>query len=126
MKSIKNWKYVKPLPNKTVINEFIKLHDVILPNDLINCLTENNGGRPSEFLIDTDKRKEYIFQSLFSYNPKDKNSIYEIYNRLFKNNVLYPVGIEASGNIICYHQVKKEFVLWNHETDKYEKIQKFY
>lgn len=116
------WKYVKPLKNEKTIEEFLKKHNIKLPESLVKCIKENNGGRPDIFLFDTAKGKEYVFQSLFSYNYEDKNNIYKIYSSLFENSELYPIGIEAAGNIICYHQEQKKYVLWNHENNELEDI----
>lgn len=116
------WKYVKPLKNEEIIKNFLQEHNIELPKQLIECITKNNGGRPSTYLFDTNKGKEYVFQSLFSYNYEDKNSIYKIYSSIFENSILYPLGIDASGNIVCYHQEKKTYVLWKHENDELEDI----
>ncbi|MEO2240090.1 SMI1/KNR4 family protein [Dorea sp. YH-dor226] len=116
------WKYVKPLKDKSAVTSFLQEHNVNLPDSLVNCLIENNGGRPSTFIFNTSKAKEYVFQSLFSYNHDDKNNIYRIYSSMFENSVIYPIGIDAAGNIICYHQKRKRYMLWNHENDKYEDI----
>lgn len=116
------WKYIKPLKNKDIVKEFLKEHNVELPKSLVECIIENNGGRPDIFLFNTNRRKDYVFQSLFSYNHEDKNNIYIIYSNLFESSELYPVGIDAAGNIICYHQKAGKYVLWNHENNELEDI----
>lgn len=119
---IVKWKYVKPLKNKSVVQDFLIAHKIKLPDLLVKCIIENNGGRPSEYLFDTCKRKGYVFQSLFSYNEADKNNIYKIYSNLFADSDMYPLGLESAGNVICYDQKDKKYVLWNHEKNVYEDI----
>lgn len=116
------WKYVKPLKNQLAVRNFLKENHIHLPEELVKTISENNGGRPSKFLFDTDRRKEYVFQSLFSYNKEDTNSIYNIYFDIFENSDLYPIGMEAAGNIICYHLKEDKYVLWNHENQICEDI----
>ena len=120
------WKYVKPLINASLATDFWKKYNVQLPTSLEHCLISNNGGRPSVFLFDTNLRKEYVFQSLFSYNAMDKCNIYNVYPGEFKNTSLFPIGIEASGNIVCYDMDIKKYVLWNHENGRREEIIEVY
>lgn len=116
------WKYVKPLKDAMVAKNFWKEHAVQLPMSLERCLISNNGGRPSVFLFDTNVRKEYVFQSLFSYKKEDKCNIYNVYPGEFENTSLFPIGLEAAGNIICYEMDTKKYVLWNHENGGTENI----
>lgn len=116
------WKYVKPLKDKELVSDFLKKHKVTLPTDMIQCVVENNGGRPSKYVFSTNERDEYVFQSLFSYNPGDKCTIYDVYPSLFGKTTLYPIGLESSGNIVCYDRKVKTYVLWNHENNKCEII----
>lgn len=116
------WKYVKPLKNATVAKDFWAEHNVNLPASLEHCLINNNGGRPSQFLFDTNLGKDYVFQSLFSYNRADKGNIYNVYPGEFIFTNLFPIGLEAAGNIICYEMKTKKYVLWNHENGDVEAI----
>lgn len=116
------WKYVKPLRTVSEAKELWKRYKIILPVELERCLLNNNGGRPSVFLFDTNGGKEYVFQSLFSYNKEDRSNIYNVYPGEFENTSLFPIGLEAAGNIICYDMSKKIYVLWNHESGKCENI----
>lgn len=116
------WKYVKPLNNAIVAKDFWREHAIQLPASLEQCLINNNGGRPSVFLFDTNVGKEYVFQSLFSYNIEDKCNIYNVYPGEFKNTSLFPIGLEAAGNIVCYEINSNKYVLWNHENGGSENI----
>lgn len=116
------WKYVKPLKNLATAKDFWNTHKVQLSPSLEQCLISNNGGRPSVFLFDTNVRKEYVFQSLFSYNIDDKCNIYSVYPGEFENTHLFPIGLEAAGNIVCFEMNTERYVLWNHENGKSEEI----
>ena len=72
--------------------------------------------------ISTNVRKEYVFQSLFSYKKEDKCNIYNVYPGEFENTSLFPVGLEAAGNVICYEMNTKKYILWNHENGGTENI----
>lgn len=116
------WKYIKPVKDEKIITEYLRRYNIQLSSKMIECLKKNNGGRPSKYQFDTEKGKGYVFQSLFSYNLEDKCTIYDIYPNVFENTSLFPIGLESGGNIICYDQNGKHYVLWNHENDKCEKI----
>jgi hypothetical protein len=74
-------------------------------------LEEHNSGHPSTKGFDTDIDKGYVFNSLYSYNPDDANSIYRTYECVFKGTDLYPIAIEASGNTVCFDLNRKQLVL---------------
>lgn len=116
------WKYVKPLKNPDAVTQFLKENSIILPSGLISCIVQNNGGHPSSKLFNTDKRKEYVFKSLLSYNTEDSDNIYTVYPKLFENTSLYPIGIDASGNFVCFDYSEQKYILFNHETASKEKI----
>ena len=116
------WKYVKPLRNKQVVFDFLQENGVQLPEGLVKCITENNGGRPSEKLFNTDKGSEYVFKSLLSYNKNDIENIYAVYPALFQGTLLYPFATDAAGNFICYDIASALYVLHKHETNSIEVI----
>ena len=113
---------MKNVSDKSVITNLWIQYNVNLTNKMKQCIIDNNGGRPSVYRFDTDKRSGYVFQSLFSYNKNDKCTIYDVYPSMFENTTLFPIGLESAGNIICYDQKEKIYVLWNHENNKCEKI----
>lgn len=117
------WKYVKPLHDNQAVTVFLQKNSVTLPEDLVDFLTSNNGGRPSEKLFNTDKGKGYVFKSLLSYNDEDKENIGKVYPRLFEGTTLYPIGSDASGNFVCYDMVSKQYILLKHETNSREIIE---
>lgn len=116
------WKYVKPLKNPDVVTQFLKKNNIVLPLNLILFIEKNNGGRPSLKLFNTDKGKEHVFRSLLSYNQEDTDSIYTVFPQLFENTSLYPIGMDASGNYVCFDYSEKKYVLLNHETNSKEAI----
>ena len=85
-------------------------------------MEEHNSGHPSTKGFDTDIDKGYVFNSIYSYNPDDANSIYRTYECVFKGTDLYPIAIEASGNTVCFDLNRKQLVLWNHESEEAETI----
>ena len=119
---ITEWKYVKPLENNSTVKTFLERNEVELPNDLVKLLEKYNGGRPSNKVIITDTKMEYVFKSLMSFNSEDIGSIYNVYPELFGDSSLFPFGSDAAGNFVCFDTKSQSFVLYNHETDKTEKI----
>ena len=116
------WKYVKPLKNRSAVNDFLSKYNVALPKELIQIIETYNGGRPSIKDIHTSTGREYVFKSLLSYNPGDKETIYSVYPDLFKKSDLFPIGTDAAGNFICYEINSKQYILLNHETNAKEII----
>ena len=116
------WKYVKPLKKSDAVDSFLRKYSITLPKELVKCIANNNGGRPSEKLFDTNKGKEYVFKSLLSYNDDDVECIYRVYPRLFEGTSLYPIGTDASGNFVCFDTVEEKYILLKHETNSKEVI----
>ena len=116
------WKYVKKLDDSNKIRDFLKRYNVKLPESIIMCMEKNNGGRPSEPEFSTDQSEGYVFKSLFSYNKKDLENIYLYYPEMFKDTSLFPIGMDSSGNFVCYDTEKQIMVLWMHETSRVEVI----
>lgn len=115
------WKYVKPLKNEKSIELFLINNSIELPQEIIDCIQENNGGRPSPNAFDTDKTNERVFKALLSYNIEDKENIYNVYNNEFKKKEMFPIASDESGNFICVDlKSNYEIVLLDHETGKIE------
>lgn len=119
------WKYIKPIPDKNVVKQFLEKNNIVLPRYLVQIITEFNGGRPSKKDFKTSDGREYVFKSLLSYNKADKENIYGIYPELFINTTLYPIGSDAAGSFVCFDTKSKELKLLNHETGKAEIISSF-
>ena len=116
------WKYIKELRNPESVDSFLKKNKIRIPKKLIECIKNNNGGRPDKKDFSTNKRDGYVFKSLLSFNENDKESIFSFYPDLFRGTNLFPFGLDSAGNFICYDMRKKKYVLWNHETDEIEII----
>ena len=116
------WKYVKPLRHANAVENFLLHHKVRLPRETIAFLASHNGGRPSSPAFDTRVHDGFVFNSLYSYNEGDVNYIVKTYEYGFADTNLYPVALEAAGNIICFDLTTRKLVLWNHETDDLEEI----
>lgn len=116
------WKYVKPLEEEEAIKTFLAEKNINLPGTLITLLERYNGGRPSDKDFETKSGREYVFKSLLSYNRGDRETIYDVYDALFSDKTLFPIGSDAAGNIVCYNTVTGRYELYNHETDSTEEI----
>ena len=117
-----NWKYVKPLENKNVVKEYLRKNNINLPEDMIEVLQKHNGGRPANKRILTSTNREYVFKTLLSYNEGDKETVYSVYPEPFRKLGLYPIASDAAGNYVCFDVVNHVYVLYNHESDRVEKI----
>ena len=95
------WKYVKPLREGKEVDDFLKCNNVTLPVEIVRCIKENNGGRPSKDTFDTDRSKERVFKALLSYNIVDKETIYMCYPNVFKEKGIFPIAVDHAGNFIC-------------------------
>lgn len=116
------WKYIKPLKSDEAVRSYLQRYDVLLPERLIRFLESRNSGRPSSPSFSTNKQDGYVFNSLYSYNAGSVNDIAKTYEQVFYGSRLYPIAIEAAGNVICFDFDKQKLVLWNHENDELELI----
>lgn len=110
------WRYVKTIKNEKSIDEF-ESKFCALPKDLLECMRQNNGGRPSLSSFDLKNEKEKEFKTLLSFNEDDVENIFEAQN-LTKKEGLFPFASDPFGNHLCLYQGK--IVFWNHETDDTE------
>ncbi len=110
------------LKNPDAVEMFLKKHHVRIPTELVKCLSQNNGGRPSEKDFNTNCGKGYVFKSLLSFNEEDKESIYKFYPDMFRGTNLFPFAMDSTGYFICYEMKLRKYVLWKHETDTVEVI----
>jgi hypothetical protein len=117
------WKYVKPVIDEDNVLNFLQQHGVNLPQQILDCIIENNGGRPSINIFNTNKSKERVFKSLLSYNSDDTENIYSVYPHLFRGSGLYPIGTDTAGNFICVDLSNDyKLILWEHESKRKELI----
>lgn len=119
MKEI-TWKYVKELKNATAIDDFEKEHNFSYPQDLKQVLIKYNGGRPSLKYYDLQSENDKEFKTLLSFNESDIENVYKCYPLDSSDKSLIPFASDPAGN---YFVLKDNAVcLWNHETDRVEKI----
>lgn len=116
------WKYIKPLKNPNEIEIFLKENSLQLPEDVIKCMKDNNGGRPSKDIFDTEESIEHVFKALLSLNREDKENIYNIYSSEFKEIELFPFATDPAGNYICIDLKDNKIVFYNHENSRKEYI----
>ena len=69
------WRYVKPLKETSLIEDFECAVTYEFPNSFKECVLNNNGGRPSASTFETNKTKEREIKSLLSFNKEDKENM---------------------------------------------------
>jgi cell wall assembly regulator SMI1 len=117
------WKYVKKLQNEAAVEVFEKANNVRFPQDLKECIKENNGGRPDKKLFDTDKAKERVFKTLFSFNESDVENMYKFFPIPRKDVPdLLPFASDPGGNFLCVSAKENKIVLYLHETGTLESV----
>ncbi|WP_410501808.1 SMI1/KNR4 family protein [Exiguobacterium acetylicum] len=117
------WKYVKPLKDKDSIKNFETLNGLQLPQDITDCIIQNNGGRPDKKVFDTEVSKGRAMKSLLSFNKNDLETVYDVIDVLkSERKDLVPIASDPSGNYICYNLINKSIVFWLHETNITEKV----
>ncbi len=99
------WKYIEPLEKVNAVENFLKNQGVAMPKEIVKFIVKHNAGRPAVNRFDTKKRKECVFDGVFSYNEKDPENIYGIYKGELKESLkkagLFPFGMEPGGDLIC-------------------------
>jgi len=119
-----NWQYVKPLQNPDAIAQLATETGVKLPDDIVSCLQQHNGGRPDKKSFDTKQSHERVIKSILSFNKDDKGSAYIVVDVLKKEKPgIFPFASDPSGNYICV-STTGEIVLWLHETNDVEAVAK--
>lgn len=120
------WRYVKPLKETSLIEDFECAMTYEFPNSFKECILNNNGGRPSTSTFDTNKTKEREMKSLLSFNKEDKENIWSV-NEWVKsdlNNIFIAFAIDNFGNLICFDVNNDSIVFWNHENNETELVAK--
>ena len=115
------WKYVKPLSNSNAVEDFEKDNHITIPQDLKQCIKDNNGGRPSLNVFDTNKSRDRVFKTLLSFNKADKETIFSLFPSIHsEHNGLIPFASDPGGNYLCIQGTK--IVLFLHENETLEDI----
>lgn len=119
-----NWKYIKPLESLELISKFEEQFNYKFPNEYKDCVSKNNGGRPSKKIFDTVDTKERELKSLLSFNYDDPETIWDVNNRDDEsfNEKYIAFATDSSGNLICFKKCDSSIVFVNHETSITENI----
>jgi len=120
------WRYVKPLKDKNLVEDFECAVTYEFPNSFKECIENYNGGRPSESVFDTYKTKGIAMKSLLSFNKEDKENIWSL-NEWVKNdlnNLFIAFAIDNFGNLICFDMRNDNIIFWNHEKNEKEFVAK--
>lgn len=113
------WKYVSPLKEGSEVDVLELKYCYMLPEDLKECIVENNAGVPSLSAFDMGENKGMAFGGLLSFNEGDVDSIYD-YISLFETDdgkylKMFPFAIDPAGNFFCIKD--GNVVLYDHESD---------
>ena len=65
---------------------------------------------------------ELDFSRFISLSPKDKYSIYDIFNKVIKDKKYFPFADTDFGDYYCFDLTDEKVVFWSHETDSIHKI----
>mgnify|MGYP000866863327 CR=1 FL=1 len=118
-----SWKFVKPLKDNKAVETFEADYGLKLPQDIIACIKQNNGGRPDKKVFDTTISKGRVIKSLLSFNKDDLDTVYDAMDILKgENSNLVPFASDPGGNYICFDTKQQDIVIWLHETNTTEKI----
>jgi hypothetical protein len=118
------WKYIKKLESENLIQAFETETDYKFEDAFKACVSENNGGRPSPNVFDTENTKGRTFKSLLSFNASDTSNV-----RAFNDSAGDDIGekyiafaTDDFGNLICFERASGRVVFWNHETGVVEPV----
>lgn len=100
------WRYTKPITEER-IKKVEKELGVNFPTSFVECVRENNAGRPNTILFDLERDKEKVFGNLFDFNDTNQGlSILEAYEVLIDEHEapkeLIPFADDPAGNFICF------------------------
>ena len=112
------WKYISPLRVGTEVEVLELKYYNPVPDDLKECIKQNNGGMPSLARFSLSK-KELIFGGLLSFNAGDNDSIYDFIAEFETGDksrlTMLPFGLDPFGNFFCIKDQK--VVFFDHESD---------
>lgn len=116
------WMYAK----KTITHEDVEYVErfigIRLPESYVDCVLDNNGGRPSPCLFDFGTKREAVFENLLRIEKDHKEGIILTLERL---SDLLPAGCvpfaaDPFGNLLCFKYPchgSPSVVFWDHEQD---------
>jgi len=117
------WRYVKPLNNTDIVAQYGAEHGITFDGAFIECIKQNNGGRPSVSTFDTDKAKERTIKSLLSFDEKDAENIFKSNEMLAKEtSILIAFALDNFGNYICFLKESGAVVFYDFESGTIERI----
>ena len=115
-----DWKYVKPIASKEIINEFERNFNYKFPDDYKECAINYNGGRPKVKVFDTTTTKEREIKSLLSFNRDDPETIWNVNENSKESYIVF--ATDSSGNLICFNKSDNTIIFVDHETRSVEKV----
>lgn len=122
-KNIK-WEYVIPLEDAKYITKAEKILGYKFPQELVDLITNCNGGSPTTCIFDTSHDSGRVFNSLMSFNPDDEVNIFSLiqhedFKREFKKHI--PFAEDGRGDILVMSMggQRGAIFLWDHEIREY-------
>lgn len=118
------WKYVKKLKDKESISSVEKTTDYTFPILFKEVVERYNGSRPSTSQIKTSSGRIISIKSLLSFNPEDKETVYDVlvWNKEELGDKFVPFMIDNFGNLICFDKRNNHIVFVNHETESVDLV----
>lgn len=119
-----NCKYIKNLKSKNSIKAYETLCEYIFPETYVKFIIKNNGGRPEKRRFITNKGNERELKTFLSFNPDDKESIWNTPIGEKEQGLLSYVAfaVDNFGNLICFDKKNNSIIFVNHETLEIEII----
>jgi|GEM_PF-1437944 len=111
------WQYVEPLENAGEVARAVAKSAYNLPAGVVEFLERYNGATPSNSGFRTADGAEQLFNRLFSYNG-DLCAVKAAFSRVEDYPMLFPIGSDSFGNLICLNLGRGDIVFFDHETDE--------
>lgn len=98
------WRWTKPLDSDEVVFSFEKFLKYEFPESFLECVLENNGGRPNRSLFKTSDGHVRAIKRLLSFDSLDKESIWKLNDVCYLcfDNRYVAFAIDHFGNLICF------------------------
>lgn len=116
------WLYVKPLTSPSLIETFERSVGYTFCPAFKDCVAKYNGGRPQRNVFDTDKTKGRVLKTFLSFNPDDRETVWQAIEWECVQPGFIPFTVTVFGDLICFAKADDRVVLLNHESDMIENV----
>ena len=111
------WKFVIPLQTAELINKYEEFSGYKFTDAFKEIIMNYNAGRPEKWIIDLESGNRILVKKLLSFNPDDKDSIWNI----VPDEDMLPFMLDSFGNHICLNKNNNE-ILFIKKTGQKEYI----